>query len=536
MNVMRQFTVFTGFVFLASISLAHTFAADYYLDDFLLLSLIDQVTNPIDFFIERHFFALHIHRPMVLLSWWILSHMQEGPLLQYCFNAALLAANGCLFVQLLQKFGVPLLISLVFAVLWVGHPGSVIASSWLSDRFDLMASFFLLAGLSSWVSYHQLSQRRYMLQATLFIAAALLSKETVIVVMPLVFIVSAVYAHPLQTSRLSGPVLVLKIAVMPLLLIAYFGYRQWLGLHLSAGLLTSAIQAGLVGGILKWWTYLPAFILMLPADAYGRSPLPVFVLVALLVWMGCAAVLQVVRNENGPSRLMPILLGASMVLLVPVIQVLHFALTEVVFVDSQNRMSGQFVERFYFLGYMGLLMYGAGCLMVLLPTQHLDKKWIDRLQLASLLFMAILACTLVYRSLMATKQWPTVTRSITFRAQAAARALSSTNVGTEKSCRAQFLGAENHVFSALTEVMVKHYSSDDRIKRCIVESDGVQFVTLTHKSQWPNYTLNSAGADAAHVGDWIYLPYTAIESVKTPISQSFSFDVRHGIFIQTPHQ
>lgn len=103
-------------------SLAHTVKADIFLDDFLFRLTVAELAHPTDLFTGRHFFVEHLHRPVGLLSWWLVERWGQGPRGQYLLTAVLLAGLA--------------------GVVWVAHPSSAAGASWPSDRFDLLAASF----------------------------------------------------------------------------------------------------------------------------------------------------------------------------------------------------------------------------------------------------------------------------------------------------------------------------------------------------------------------------------------------------------
>lgn len=165
-------------------SLGHGFVWDdtYFLVDTPYLRDAElwwrQVMEPL--FVSRNYF-----RPLPLLAFVAETRLGGGsPFLFHLANVALHAANVTLVVLLARALapratGAACAAGLLFAV----HPALVENVCWISDRFDLMMTFFLLAALLCERRLSRVSVRAAAV-SVLFLLA-LLSKETAVVMLAL---------------------------------------------------------------------------------------------------------------------------------------------------------------------------------------------------------------------------------------------------------------------------------------------------------------------------------------------------------------
>lgn len=121
-------------------------------------------------------------RPLVFLSLYAEFHLfGQSPQVSHAVNLALLACNVLLVFavgrRLASRLGrnelnVPALLA---ALLYVAHPALVESTAWISGRFDLLVTTFIL--LASWVYLGPLSGWRRAFLLMLLMIGALLSKE-----------------------------------------------------------------------------------------------------------------------------------------------------------------------------------------------------------------------------------------------------------------------------------------------------------------------------------------------------------------------
>lgn len=532
----RLAAVFAGLLLLALVATVSTRAAEFFLDDYLIDAIVRSVDDPLWFLSHRHFFAEHLHRPLGFVSWWALAAIAPGPGAQLLGNALLLAACAMLLALLLTRWQVPLIAAAAAAALCVCHPGSVVFAGWSANRFELLSTAFGLACLSAWTSSLQRGRARDVAATLLLAIAALLSKESAVVLAP-VALAMALTAPAAKASTAFVPrrLAAMTAAAAALGVAGLAGYRYLLDVRLPREVIEANQGWAWAVGIGKWWRHLPEFLLggiALP-PAVGWSTLAVLPpgLLALAAWSWH-------RWRSGrtlPYPLWPVLAGCVVVLAMPVIQVGHLSLAAMVFTDPAGRMTGLFVERFYFQGLIGLLMIAAGLAApmmrgaagALLPARPAGR----------ILLLAIPCVLLVQlqRSLHTTDRWPATTRDILQLAQAANAALIAAGADRTPGCRARFTGTGSPVFSALAEGMMKSLQDlDSALGRCIIETEARPMISMTHASRIGDYALAVPIDALPAVGRWYFLRPVLAEGPNTPVTHDWHFDRAAGRFAPGP--
>lgn len=152
-------------------------------DDWLFVAVGRHLENPIDLFRHDHSLS-YFYRPIAMSVWWLsVAAFGADPQPQYLLNLLLHAGNAWLVAHLARQLDArgpwPLLAALCFVV----HPATIGPAMWLSDRFDLLATGFVLLALSSCISACRGAASRGPTLLFAFLAAG--SKESAIVLLPM---------------------------------------------------------------------------------------------------------------------------------------------------------------------------------------------------------------------------------------------------------------------------------------------------------------------------------------------------------------
>lgn len=508
----------------------HMRQAAYFLDDHLIDTIVRAVDDPRWFFTHRHFFAEHLHRPMGFFSWWVLGRIGPGADVQLAGNALLLVVNGGLLGALLARWRVPPLLALLAAAVAITHPAAVVFASWAANRFELLATAFGLGCLLAWTACLQGGTRAGAAwAAAACAAAALLSKESAVLLAPAALVMAATADRSAGTARRRR--LVWTLLVIMALLLALAGYRLALDVRLPREVIEANEGLAWLGGMAKWWRHLPAVLLPGPdmppwAGTLALAVLPVLVLalVAGAAWVARAP-------GAGAPMAWPVLVGGVIVLTMPVIQVGHLSLATMAFLDPDGHMTGLFAERFYYQGLIGLLMIAAGLLARLAPPAG---AWRMPLGVGGAVVAAALLAWQVRVSLHATQAWPGATIQLRDQAQAAVDAVLGAGAEGHPHCRVRLAGVPSPVFQAMTEAMVKWVGrGSEALGRCIIESDGVQMITLTHRDRLAEYRPKVEAGAIPCVGPWVFLRPTLADGPVTPVTHAWRFDGATGRFLPT---
>lgn len=224
--------------------------AGFLQDDWTFLAMSRHQANPLAYYYDDHSPA-HFFRPHGMLSWWLLTRAfgldATG---HYTAQILLHAASGLALLWLLRRLGCTRLVAGVAAALFVVHPATVSTVSWLSDRFDLLATLAVLLGLG--IAAGPRPARLAGLSGLLLAAMlAVGSKETGLLILPLVALLCLVRPDLGWPQKM----VVTLAAFLPIPVWA--GLRIWLvgttlGRPEDAGLVSDAIQ-----GIAAWSAWMP---------------------------------------------------------------------------------------------------------------------------------------------------------------------------------------------------------------------------------------------------------------------------------------
>ncbi len=137
-----------GLLVVTAWALLPSLRGEFVTDDYVFLTTSRMVDAPWQAFWQRHFYEPLYFRPVGIVVWWL---TERGFGLNYAwhaaFNAALHLANVALLWIVLRRFTFRVM-ARAGGVGWFAlGPLSFPAVLWLSDRFDLLALFFLLVML-----------------------------------------------------------------------------------------------------------------------------------------------------------------------------------------------------------------------------------------------------------------------------------------------------------------------------------------------------------------------------------------------------
>lgn len=206
---------------LAVLAVLHpTLAAGFIYDDWTFLAIARHLPDPLAYFLDDHSPAYY-YRPNGMLSWWLLVRAfgLDAPA-HYLVQMLVQVGCGLALFLLLGRLGHSRRAAWAGALLFVVHPATVSTASWLSDRFDLMATLGVL--LATGLAAAARPARPAMLVAlALATLLAVGSKETGVLAGPLVFLLMLTRTELALRDRF----FVLAAAGIPILL--------WAGLRIA---------------------------------------------------------------------------------------------------------------------------------------------------------------------------------------------------------------------------------------------------------------------------------------------------------------
>lgn len=159
-------------------------SAGFIADDWLFLALGRHLEDPTALFFADHSFT-YFYRPVGMLVWWLVTRaFGTDPSPQYLVNLVLHCVNAGLVTVIALRLGCLRTVSVAAGLAFAVHPATLPPTLWLSDRFDLLVTAFMLGAILAVTS--RLSGRLVLVTALSCAILASGSKETSVVLVPAV--------------------------------------------------------------------------------------------------------------------------------------------------------------------------------------------------------------------------------------------------------------------------------------------------------------------------------------------------------------
>lgn len=146
-------------------------------------------------------------RPLVMLTWYAEFHwFGQVAWVSHLVNLVFFAANALLVHVICRHLAVATgrgnghAPALLAAVIYVVHPALVESAAWVSGRFDLLVTFFMLLGVWAWLALGKSRPALMVAAVSLAMFCALLSKELGVILPALILCVWAVGHWDRQAS------------------------------------------------------------------------------------------------------------------------------------------------------------------------------------------------------------------------------------------------------------------------------------------------------------------------------------------------
>jgi hypothetical protein len=325
----------------------------FYWDDFPLMCMSRYIGNPLSFFTQDYFPGSVSYRPLGMLSWW-LSYRIFGlnPTLHNLLNPLLHVINTFLFYLLLgQLFDKKRLMILCSSLLFLIHPVAISTSLWQSDRFDLMATLFILWTLYFFFRFLFTRRRIYLLSSLSGTILGIWSKEIAYGLFLLITL--AVFTFP--NPKLKGEWLKKVLLLLPYYFITFFLFI--LRFLLLRGAERQYFEKGLIqslwNGFLKWVQLMPDIYLS-HVDVLRVGDLVKGIFLLLLFLLPVIIFLSIKRRTPIPWHLFLFgfgMIGISGFIMTPVMNLSTF-------VKPGEEFSFFLIAegRFYYLSLIGFLI------------------------------------------------------------------------------------------------------------------------------------------------------------------------------------
>lgn len=261
-------------------------------DDFTLLALARLLREPLPVFYHDHFPGSLFFRPLGIFVWWLTAAaFDNAPRGHYAVNLLLHLGVVLALYTLLQRLRRDAPLNVVWTAAYAVHPLAIGTALWLSDRFDLLATGFLLLALSAAIDYAQRPRAVRLIAVLTCVLLAFMGKEIAIVG---AIAAAALIALPNRAWPLSWTQRWVAVGAIALTAAAWLGYRQALLLEPQNALrYAGPLVAMFEKGIALWLRIGFEYLALDPRQAKWAA-----VLLALGAAMLTAAVIMARRRDG----------------------------------------------------------------------------------------------------------------------------------------------------------------------------------------------------------------------------------------------
>lgn len=221
----EKYVVFACLTALALLAYGPTLNNTFLGDDYFLVNLGQSVPFS-DLWKLTYIMGTGFTRPLPLLIWWLHFHifgLAAWP--AHLFNIILHAASAFLIFWLLRKVGLRLLTALFSATLFTLAPIAPEVVTWPSGRFDGMALFFMLLAIGLYLSAIKSQRKLTFAGAMLAVAAALLSKETALLLLIIIPAVEVLFGRDFRSEKNRTLQSLFRLLIFLAVFAAYIKFR-----------------------------------------------------------------------------------------------------------------------------------------------------------------------------------------------------------------------------------------------------------------------------------------------------------------------
>ena len=457
------------------------------------------IGNPIHFFIQDYYPGSLTYRPLGMFSWW-LSYKLFGlnPILHNLVNPLLHVINTFLFALLLgQLLGKRRWMILLSSLLFLVHPVAVSTSLWQGDRFDLLATGFILLTLYLFFRFLFTGRRVYLLSSLLASLGGILSKEVSFGLCLLVALIFFAFPNLNEKGERSKRVFLLLpyfLIALVLLIIRFSILRGTSGALFGDGLIRT-----LGDGFLKWIRLMPD-IYVPHVDVLGVGDFAKWMCILYLLFLAVILGSSIKGKRPIPWPLFLLgfgIIGISGILMAPV---MNFS----TFVDPREGVSFFVVieGRFYYLSLIGFVVILDGSL-VLIDSFFADRRPVRRYSKLLVPFSVVALFPYALSSLALGQGWNELTngreRRLVELAGQAVQQVPSIVQGT----KVFLLGTEQHShFREFGDTILKSIAPENsKVIHCLV---------FTEKPPWYNFVLKE-DAEKVEIKPLRYMRYRGKE-------------------------
>lgn len=191
--------------------------AKFFLDDYLHLMIVKENINFLNAF-TKDFMLGAFYRPILYFVWKInFIFFNINPKSYYMINIIILIANSILLLFIMNLLKINKFISFFAVCIWIVNPITATGTVWLSSRYDLVSTFFLLSSILLYILFHLSGKWKFYILSLFFALLSYFSKESCL---SLPFLILAFYLKIEKKSGLKDKLTGLIILIIPYILLA----------------------------------------------------------------------------------------------------------------------------------------------------------------------------------------------------------------------------------------------------------------------------------------------------------------------------
>jgi len=348
----KHAVVFPGFFLFGLIVFFPALSSYFFTDDFEFLAISRYISNPLAFFNNDHFPGSSYYRPLGMLWWW-LTYKLFG--IQYVLhnllNMLIHIGNTYVLFRVFSLIRADFRLNILLALLFLVHPLTTSTSMWLSDRFDLLATWFILLTIYWFLRYRLEGTRVAYFSALATCILASLSKELAYFT-PLIVTIVAWYIQPdaIRTWRTKlSEIAPFYVAILLVFTVRYALLRGTEKLLLG----DNSLFTVLLGGAWRWLNFLPDLYAFYTDFSQWNITVGILLPIATLILAGLS--LLALPRLRGKSWGV-ITLGLTIILVPAVLQ------APVTFTSFADHSKDGFAivnlvnSRLYYLSFVGVLL------------------------------------------------------------------------------------------------------------------------------------------------------------------------------------
>lgn len=356
--------VFPGFFLFGLIVFFPALSSYFFTDDFEFLAISRYISNPLTFFNNDHFPGSSYYRPLGMLWWW-LTYKLFG--IQYelhnLLNMLIHIGNVYVLFRIFSLIRADFKLNILLALLFLVHPLTTSTSMWLSDRFDLLATWFILLTIYWFLRYRLEGTRIAYFSALATCILASLSKELAYFT-PLIVTIIAWYMQPnaIRTWRIKLSEVAPFYGVVLLVFTVRYALLRGTEKHLLGD---NSLFTVLLGGVWHWLNFLPDLYTFYTDFSQWNITVGILLPVTTLILAGLSLLaFPMLRGKSWGV----ITLGLTIIMVPAVLQA---PVTFTSFVDHSKdgfALTNLVNSRLYYLSFVGVLLVAQQLLTVACST------------------------------------------------------------------------------------------------------------------------------------------------------------------------